>query len=245
MSPSRDRPRRLEVGGWNVCQEAVRAGVARRVFVARGREAELPPLPPETALEVHEAAELRGRFPVEAAQGVVTELELDEAPDAERLAEEAVARGRPLVLLEEVQDPQNLGSALRAARAFGAVGLLQTRHRSAPLSAAAVRASAGAAVHVPVAEVGGVPNWLLQKRPDGLWAVAAMGEGGSPPWQAPLDGPVLLLLGGEGAGLKPLTVERADLTVTIPMPGGTESLNVTQAATALLYEALRQRENAV
>lgn len=190
------------------------------------------------------ADELKKRFGAEARAGFVGELRLPVPVSAETLVAAAIESARPLVVLEEVQDPQNVGSVLRAAAAFGAVGVVVTRHRAAPWSAAVARASAGTIVAMPRAEVGGVPNWLTTL-PDDLPTIAAVARDGEPPAGLPLAGACVLLLGAEGDGLKPLTIKRARHTATIPLASAVESLNVAQAATVLLYESGRQRGNGV
>lgn len=233
---------RIAVGAFNVLAAARDAGLLEAVWcdearAGRLRGAEMDP-------KVVSADDLKKRFGAEARAGFVGELRLPAPVSAESLVAAAIEEVRPLVVLEEVQDPQNVGSVLRAAAAFGAVGVVVTRHRAAPWSAAVARASAGAIVAVPRALVGGVPNWLTTL-PDALPTIAALARGGDPPAELPLAGACVLLLGAEGDGLKRLTIKRARHAATIPLARAVESLNVAQAATVLLYEASRQRGNAV
>lgn len=238
------RPAPLAVGGWNVLDAALRAGLGGTVHVdAAHAERALAAGVAASRLQIYERRALKARFGGEAHQGVV--LELDPLPWAqpEDLAAAAVDQGLPLVVLEEVQDPQNVGSIARAARALGAAGLVLTKHRSAPLGAAAIRASAGALLGLPVAQVGGVPNWLqrLEPRLTTLAAVAPnQAADALAPCAAPLGSACVLILGAEGHGLKRLTCARAQIRVSIAQTDW-ESLNVAQAAAILLYEAAVQR----
>ncbi len=233
---------KLAVGAWNVLAAAREADCLHAAWCEESRAGRLRGAGIEPRIVA--ADELRRRFGAEARGGFVAEVRLPEAQSPEALVAAAIDKARPLVVLEEVQDPQNLGSILRAAAALGAVGVIVTRHRAAPWSAAVARASAGQIFRVPRAEVGGVPNWLTTL-PDDLPTIAALAEGGCTPDVAALAGACVLLLGAEGDGLKPLTVKRATQAVTIPLAGAVDSLNVAQAATIFLYEALRRRGNAV
>lgn len=233
---------RLAVGAWNVLAAARDADCLLTAWCDEARAGRLRGAGIEPRIVA--ADELRRRFGAEARAGFVAEVRLPELQSPEDLVVAALASGRPLVVLEEVQDPQNVGSILRAAAALGAAGVIVTRHRSAPWSAAVLRASAGQFFRVPRAEVGGVPNWLTTL-PAELPSAAAVAAGGCHPGKASLAGACVLLFGAEGDGLKPLTVRRATQAVTIPLAGGVDSLNVAQAATVLLWEAARRRENVV
>lgn len=145
-----------------------------------------------------------------------------------------------VVLAEDVQDPRNLGALLRVCEGAG-VGRVLIRHRgSAPLSPAAVKASAGAAEWLPVERVTNSADTIRRLKEDGFWVYGAA-AGGRPPWEIDLGGKVVLVLGGEEKGLRRLTRELCDELVGLPMRGRVESLNVATAAAALLYEGVRQR----
>ncbi len=145
-----------------------------------------------------------------------------------------------VVLLEDVQDPRNLGAILRVCEGAG-VGRVLIRDRgSAPLSAAAVKTSAGASEHLDIERVTNSAHEIEQLQKDGFWVYGADGEG-EPVWDVDLTGNVCLCLGGEEKGLRPRTRQLCDRLVSLPMRGRVESLNVATASAALLYEALRQR----
>jgi 23S rRNA (guanosine2251-2'-O)-methyltransferase len=147
---------------------------------------------------------------------------------------------RLLVLVEDVQDPRNLGALVRVCEGAG-VGRLLVRDRgSAPLSPVAVKASAGAAEWLPIERVTNSANALEALKGQGFWVYGVV-PGGEPPWQVDLTGPVVLCLGGEEKGLRPRTEGLCDRLLGLPMRGRVESLNLATAASAVLFEAVRQR----
>lgn len=154
----------------------------------------------------------------------------------------APAPGDPdlVVLLEDVQDPRNLGALLRVCEGAG-VGRVLIRDRgSAPLTPVAVKASAGAAEWLEIERIVNPAQQIEALQEEGFWVYGADADG-DPPWEIDLRGRVAICLGGEGKGLRSLTRRRCDRLVGLPMRGRVESLNVATAAAALLYEALRQR----
>ncbi len=151
---------------------------------------------------------------------------------------------KPLLLvLDGVQDPHNLGACLRVADAAGAQAVITPRDRSAPLSPVARRAAAGAAETIPLFQVTNLARTLDELKQAGLWIIGTAADAEQDLFQADLRGPVALVLGGEGAGMRRLTRERCDILVRIPMAGSVESLNVSVAAGVCLFEALRQRQD--
>lgn len=183
------------------------------------------------------------RFVGEAVhQGVVARVRpartLDEKA-AYRWVEQA---RRPLILvLDGVQDPRNLGACIRNADAAGAGLVVISRSESADLTAAARKAASGAAEWLPVARVANLARVMAALKERGVWLLGADEHGDSPYYRADLSGPLGLVLGAEGTGLRRLTREGCDGLVRIPMHGGVESLNVSVACGVLLYEAVRQR----
>ena len=144
-----------------------------------------------------------------------------------------------VVVLDGVTDPQNLGAVLRVADGAGASGVVIPKDRAAGVTAAAVKASAGASEHVPVARVTNLRRAVDLMKEAGLWVYAAE-VGGRPHTDLDLTGPVGLVLGSEGRGVRRLVREGCDGTVSIPMLGAVGSLNVSVAAGILLYEVRRQ-----
>ncbi len=167
--------------------------------------------------------------------GVRPLVELDELLDRARKAQDPV-----VVVLDGVQDPRNLGAILRTAEAAGAVGAVIPTRRAAGLSPAVARASAGAAMHLPVAGVVNLARAVEALREAGFHVVAADPSAPRAYDEADLDPPVALVVGGEGRGIRRLVRERCDEVVQIPMRGKVESLNASVAAAILLYEVARR-----
>ena len=170
-------------------------------------------------------------------QGVVARVE----PYPYSGLEEILSNAEPLVLvLDGVTDPRNLGAALRAADGAGASGVVIPKDRAVGVTAAAVKASAGASEHVRVARETNLRRAVDRMKEAGLWVYAAE-AGGTPYTELDLAGPVALVLGSEGRGVRRLVREACDGEISIPMLGAVESLNVSVAAAVLLYEARRLR----
>jgi len=149
----------------------------------------------------------------------------------------------PFVLaLDGIEDPHNLGALVRSADAAGCHGVVLPRHRSAPLSATAVKSSAGALEHVPVAEVPNLTRALERLRASGLWCIGLDGAAESSLFDLDLaDEPVCVVVGSEGAGLHRLVRETCDVLVRIPMAGQVASLNASVAGALALFEVRRRR----
>ncbi len=155
--------------------------------------------------------------------------------------EEVLAVSRPLVLvLDGVTDPRNLGAVLRAADGAGASGVVIPKDKAAGVTAAAVKASAGASEHVRVARVTNLRRAVDAMKSANVWVYAAE-AGGTDYGKLDLAGPTAFVLGSEGRGVRRLVREACDGTVSVPMLGGASSLNVSVAAAVLAYEARRQR----
>ena len=154
---------------------------------------------------------------------------------------EILSPPEPLVLvLDGVTDPRNLGAVLRAADGAGTSGVVIPKERAVGVTAAAVKASAGASEHVRVARETNLRRAIGTMKEAGLWVYAAE-AGGTPYTELDLDGAVAFVLGSEGRGVRRLVREGCDGTVSIPMSGAVESLNVSVASAVLLYEARRRR----
>jgi 23S rRNA (guanosine2251-2'-O)-methyltransferase len=150
--------------------------------------------------------------------------------------------GTPLVLvLDGVQDPHNLGACLRSADAFGAHAVIIPRDRAAPVTPVVRKVAAGAAETIPVVTVVNLARSLGELQELGLWVVGADADAQGAAETAALDGPLALVLGSEGEGMRRLTRDTCDLLVKLPLSGSVESLNVAVAAGILLYEVGRQR----
>jgi 23S rRNA (guanosine2251-2'-O)-methyltransferase len=171
-------------------------------------------------------------------QGVVAEV--DPYPYGDpvgMLTREAVL----LVALDQVQDPRNLGAVCRSAEFAGAAGLIVPERRSASVTSVVCKTSAGAVEHLEVAHVRNLADWLATAKEAGFWIWGADADAKQPPWSTDLTGPTVIVLGGEGKGLRPRVAAACDGLVALPQMGRIESLNVSAAASALLSEAIRQR----
>jgi 23S rRNA (guanosine2251-2'-O)-methyltransferase len=144
-------------------------------------------------------------------------------------------------VLDEVSDPRNLGATARSALAAGAGGLVVPKHRSASVTPAAVKASAGTIEHLPVAQVTNVVSFLKAAKDAGSWVYGAAGEAPASYVDLDLTGRLVLVFGAEGRGLRPLVARTCDALASIPMEHPAESLNVSVAAALFLFEARRQR----
>lgn len=144
-----------------------------------------------------------------------------------------------VVALDQVQDPRNLGAICRSAEAAGATGIVICERRAAGITAAAAKASAGAVEHIPVAHVRNLSDWIVAAQAAGAWVYGA--DAGAESSYVTLDfsGKVVLVLGGEGSGLRPRVASSCDALVRIPTVGEVGSLNVSAAATVLLFAASR------
>jgi 23S rRNA (guanosine2251-2'-O)-methyltransferase len=178
-----------------------------------------------------------------APQGVIAWAEPVLPVALEELLDVSATPGPPfLLVLDGVTDPGNFGSLLRTAACAGVGGVVVGRHRSAPLTPAAVKAAAGATEHIPIASVGGVPAALQRLNRAGIWLVGLDPFGKYEIWTSTLfDRPVALVLGSEGKGLSRLARERCDSLVRIPQRGPLGSLNVATAAAVACFEVARRR----
>jgi len=178
-------------------------------------------------------------------QGIVIDMDLPAERDEDDLIGVlADAAAKPLLLvLDQVQDPHNLGACLRTVDAVGALGIVIPKDQSVGLTPTVAKVASGAAETVPVYRVTNLARCLDRLKAAGLWLVGAAGKADITVYEADLTVPLALLLGAEGKGLRRLTQEKCDLLVRIPMLGSMESLNVSVAAGVLLYEALRQRSS--
>lgn len=183
------------------------------------------------------------RFVGEAVhQGVVARVRPSRVLDERAVYRWLEKAPQPLILiLDGVQDPRNLGACIRDADAAGAGMVILARSESAELTAAARKAASGAAEWLPVARVGNLARAMAGLKERGLWLLGGDAGNDRLYYEVDLTGPVGLVLGGEGSGLRRLTRESCDTLIRIPMLGGVDSLNISVASGVLLYEAVRQR----
>jgi 23S rRNA (guanosine2251-2'-O)-methyltransferase len=248
---AREDGERLILYGRHPVLEALRSGGRRvdEVLVdeATGRGADVVALARQAGVRCSPAprAALTALAGPPHHPGVVARVTAHPYADLEELLEVPRRRGEPglLVLLDQVQDPGNLGNLLRTAEALGVHGVAVLRHQAVGLTGHAVKAAAGALEYLPVARVGNLAQALEILQGKGYWVIGAATEpaGLPPPWRLDLRGPIALVLGSEGRGLRPLVARRCDALTRIPLTGQVASLNVGAAGAALLYEVVRQR----
>jgi len=159
----------------------------------------------------------------------------------EQVLDAPAEEGRLFLALDGVQDPHNLGACLRTAEAAGASAVIIPKDRAASLTPVARKVAAGSAERVPVISVTNLSRTLERLKERGYWLTGLAGEGDETIYDVDLKGPLVLVLGAEGEGLRRLTKETCDRVVRIPMMGKAESLNVSAAAAVCLFEAFRQR----
>ncbi len=222
----------------------------RRVLIVGGKEqggrlAELRTLATRAGLAVTtaDAATLDRMAGGGRHQGVLAEV-APRSGDPETQLEEALEAtpGPPLLLvLDGVQDPHNLGACLRSADAAGVAAVIVPRDRAAGLTPVVRKVAAGAAETVPLVAVVNLSRTLRELRDRGVWLVGTDGAADRSLYDADLKGPLAIVLGSEGEGMRRLTRECCDQLVAIPMAGAVESLNVSVAAGVVLFEAVRQR----
>jgi 23S rRNA (guanosine2251-2'-O)-methyltransferase len=148
-----------------------------------------------------------------------------------------------IVALDQVQDPRNLGAICRSAEFAGVAGVVIPERRSAEVTAVVCKASAGAVEHLDIARVRNLADWLSEARAAEFWIWGADAEGDKAPWKIHLLGPTVIVFGGEGKGIRPRVASACDALTALPRLGQVDSLNVSAAAAALLFEAVRQRSD--
>ena len=175
-------------------------------------------------------------------QGVIAQAAAYEYAQVEDILENARKKGEPpfIFILDNIEDPHNLGAIIRTANLAGAHGVIIPKRRAAGLTAVVARTSAGALNYTPVAKVNNISATIEELKEEGLWFVCADMDG-ELMYRLDLKGPIGLVIGNEGEGVSRLVKEKCDFTAAIPMKGDIDSLNASVAAGVLAYEIVRQR----
>lgn len=232
------RPAPLFAFGLRAAREALEAGAARRVLlVSGGKDAGLADLARVRGIPVEDADgdaldELAGGL---AHQGVAVEVRTPRTLGERELAERDWPADAVVVVLDGVLDPQNVGAAARVAEAAGASALVLRERRAAGVTPAAIRASAGALLHLPVAVVANIPRALERLKDRGFTVVGLAGEASATIYDDAPQGAIALVAGSEERGLSRLVREACDVLVALPMRGRVGSLNAAAAVAAALY----------
>ena len=238
------------IAGRNSVGEALKSGrPLNKLFIAKGEQQgslrELAGIAKDKGILVQEVEpqRLAQLAPGQRHQGVVAMASPVEYAEVEDILAAAEAKGEAplLVVLDELEDPHNLGAVLRSVDAAGAHGVIIPKRRSCPLSTTVAKTSAGAVEYVPVARVSNLAQTLDKLKKAGIWVAGCDMDGTENYFEASLKGPLALVIGGEGRGLGRLVKEHCDFLVRIPMQGHVNSLNASVACSLVLYEAVRQR----
>lgn len=236
--------------GRNPVLEALRAGrPINKILIAKGANIvslnEITALARERNIPVQftEKKQLDFMAEGEIHQGVLAQAAAKEYVEWEEVLAQVQARGEvPLfLLLDGVEDPHNLGAMLRTADAAGVHCVIIPKHRAVPLTSGVARASAGAIEYVAVARVTNLAQTIKDLKEKGFWIAGTDQDAPQVYFQADLQGPLAVVMGSEGSGLGKLVKEKCDFLVSIPMSGQVNSLNVSVAASLVMYEAVRQR----
>lgn len=249
----REEPRELPddvLVGRNAVTEALKSGRGiNKLWIASGdREgsvAEIAALAKERGIVVQyvERAKIEALAGGHRHQGVLAYVAPVPYAELEDILKAAEAKGEApfLVLLDELEDPHNLGALLRTADATGVHGILIPKRRSVSLNATVAKTSAGAVEYVHVARIGNIAQTLKKLKEKGFWVAGADMDGEKAYYEADLTGPLVLVVGSEGKGMSRLTKEACDFIVRMPMVGRINSLNASVAGSILMYESMRQR----
>ena len=175
-------------------------------------------------------------------QGVIAYIAAYEYGSVEDILKKAEDKGEQpfVIILDDIEDPHNLGAIIRTANLAGAHGVIIPKHRASGLTATVVKASAGAINYTPVAKVTNISKTIEELKEKGLWFVCADMDG-TTMYDLNLTGPIGLVIGNEGSGVGRLVKEKCDFVASIPMKGDIDSLNASVAAGVLAYEIVRQR----
>ena len=175
-------------------------------------------------------------------QGVIAYAAAYDYASVDDILEKAEQKGEApfIIILDDIEDPHNLGAIIRTANLAGAHGVIIPKHRAAGLTATVVKASAGAINYTPVAKVTNISKTIDELKDKGLWFVCA-DMGGTTMYDLDLRGPIGLVIGNEGKGVSRLVKEKCDFVASVPMFGDIDSLNASVATGVLAYEIVRQR----
>ncbi len=238
------------VEGKNAVMEALKAGrPLDKIYIARGEQdkalrfiAQKGRAAGAVISEV-DRRKLDAMSATHAHQGVIAVAAVREYVTVADILALARERGEaPLIVVcDEISDPHNLGAIIRTAECAGAHGVIIPKHRSAGVTAVVEKTSAGAVEHMAVARVGNLTAALKELQEAGVWIFGTAADGDKRLWEADLKGSAALVIGSEGSGMSRLTRESCDFLVSIPLRGRVTSLNASNAAAVVLFEAVRQR----
>ena len=238
------------VEGKNAVMEALKAGrPLDKIYIARGEQDKALRFIAQkgrsagAVISEVDRRKLDAMSVTHAHQGVIAVAAVREYSTIADILALAGERGEaPLIVVcDEISDPHNLGAIIRTAECAGAHGVVIPKHRSAGITAVVEKTSAGAVEHMAVARVGNLSAALKELQEAGVWIYGTAADGEKSLWDADLRGAAALVIGSEGSGMSRLTRESCDFLLSIPLRGRVSSLNASNAAAVVLYEAVRQR----
>lgn len=196
------------------------------------------------AVSEMEKKNLEKDFGILYHQGVIGLISAFQYISIEDLIQQAFQKtpAPAIALLDGITDPGNLGGVIRSAEALGLQGIVIPKNRSASISPAVYKRSAGSVYHIPISRVTNLSQTIEYLKKEGFWIIGADAGTGVPAWDRDMKGPVAVILGSEDKGLRRLTSKLCDFSISIPMEGKTKSLNVASAAAIIFYEINRQRK---
>lgn len=235
------------IAGRNAVTEALKSGrEIDRILIAEGAEGSIKrivALAKERNIKVHyEGRNVLDKITDETHQGVVAYSAAAKYSTVDEILAEAKARDEDpfIIILDDIEDPHNLGAIMRTAECAGAHGIIVAKDRAAGLTQTVAKASAGAIEYMKVAKVTNIARTVDELKERGVW-IAACDMDGNEYTKQDLKGPIGLVVGNEGKGISRLVREKCDFVVSIPMVGHISSLNASNAAAILMYEVVRQR----
>lgn len=249
--PQRDRSDLIE--GRRAVEEALSCGVPLRSALVQERSGERDQALERIAARLEKAGVTVERVPRSrldalsshgAHQGVVVRTRPFAYAELSDVISAAGDGDALVVVLDHVTDQGNFGAIVRTAEVVGAAGVVVAKARSASVGVGAYKTSAGAVMHIPIAQVPNLARAIEQLKQAGFWACAATEHAEQDVWHAPMGGRLALVMGSEGEGISRLVAEKCDFACRLPQRGRVESLNVAQATTVLCYEWLRRVEAA-
>lgn len=236
--------------GRNAVLEAIKSGrEINKIFVLKGESSgsikQIIALSKQKGIVIVETdrAKLDSMSSSRAHQGVIAMVSPASYVDVDDILNKAQEKGEPpfIVILDEINDPNNLGSILRTADAVGAHGIIIPKRRSTALTPTVAKVAAGAIEYVPVARVPNLTRTIEYLKEKGLWIAGTDMSGEKSFYEADLKGAIALVIGNEGKGMGRLVSEKCDFIINIPMAGNIQSLNAGVAAGIVMYEIFRQR----
>ncbi len=238
------------IEGRNAIIEALRAGrPINKLYIAKGENDGSIRMIVSMAREAGAAVVETDRRRLDAMsethshQGVIADVAVKEYSSISDILNIASERNEPpfIIICDEISDPHNLGAIIRTAEAVGAHGIIVPKRRSAGLSAVISKTSAGAIEYMSVARVANLPSAIKELKEFGVWVYGTSAEGQTDIWNTDLRGPIAIVIGSEGEGMRRLVEESCDFCVSIPMKGHVSSLNASASAAVMMYEVFRQR----